>query len=75
MITFKQFQQWQGQYCCMKLENLKIITNDEQRGVLCQCQGCFSSEFYEPRIFKEYAEKEQVEMLGNSKEDRVIEKA
>lgn len=67
MITYKQYNQWQGQYCCMKLENLEIITTDEQRGVLCRCRDCFSAEFYEPRIFKEYAEKEQVEMLG--KED------
>ena len=61
MITYKQYNQWQGQYCCMKLENLEIITTDEQRGVLCRCRDCFSAEFYEPRIFKEYAEKEQVE--------------
>ena len=73
MITYKQYNQWQGQYCCMKLENLEIITIDEQRGVLCRCRGCFSAEFYEPRIFKEYAQ-ELMGMLSNSKEDRVVEK-
>lgn len=73
MITLKQYNQWKGQYCCMKLENLEIITNDKQRGVLCQCRACFSSEFYEPRIFKEYAQ-ESVEMLSNSEDDVGVEK-
>lgn len=67
MITFKQYNQWQGQYCCMKLENLEIITTDEQRGVLCRCRGCFSAEFYEPRIFKEKKGKVRVKITENVK--------
>lgn len=55
MITFKQFTQWQGQYCCVKTGNLEIITTDKHLGVLCQCKACFSAEFYDPRILEEYA--------------------
>ena len=75
MITFKQYNQWQGQYCCMKLENLEIITTDKHLGVLCQCKACFSAEFYDPRILEEYmGGKMGVEVMGDKRDDRVVEK-
>jgi len=75
MITFKQFTQWQGQYCCVKTGNLEIITTDKHLGVLCQCKACFSAEFYDPRILEEYAgNKNGAGVVGGKRDDRVVEK-
>lgn len=70
MITFKQFTQWQGQYCCVKTGNLEIITTDKHLGVLCQCKACFSAEFYDPRILEEYAgNKNGAGVVGGKREE------